>query len=348
MENKINYKLLNFLIILCITFIGIKTFYLWGEIGKEIFSILFPFLLSFIMAYSLYPIVRMLKKIGVRNNIAIISVILVVTCIFVLLFYITIPLIFNQLSSIVDLIKEFIDIISVKYNINLSKIELIVESPLNGLIKKVGSYISLGMINIFTTSIELFTKTIVSIVVAVYLLFDMENIRTFISRNMVKKNKKIYKLTKKIDEELTDYLGGILIFMLIQLIEYSVAFLLIGHPNWLILAILASLTTVIPYFGAFATNMFAVLLSAVISKKLFFLTVIVCILLPNIDGYIISPKVFGKTNNINPVVSIVLTVISAKLFGIIGILLCIPTYIIFKNLFTYYLSEINRTKKIKV
>ena len=42
----------------------------------------------------------------------------------------------------------------------------------------------------------------------------------------------------------------------------------------------------------------------VISTPLFILSLIVTLIFPNIDGYVISPRIYGKTNNINPVVVI--------------------------------------------
>jgi len=88
--------------------------------------------------------------------------------------------------------------------------------------------------------------------------------------------------------------------MIIQLFEYSLLFFIVGHPNWLILGILACLTTIIPYFGGVLTNIIAILTATVISTPLTIATIVICLIFPQLDGYVISPHVYGKTNDINP------------------------------------------------
>ena len=62
--------------------------------------------------------------------------------------------------------------------------------------------------------------------------------------------------------------------MIIQFFEYSILFFVVGHPNWLILGILACITTVIPYFGGLITNIIAIVLASVVSTKLVILTIV--------------------------------------------------------------------------
>ena len=123
------------------------------------------------------------------------------------------------------------------------------------------------------------------------------------------------------DMEITKYLKGLELFMIVQFLEYSFIFFIIGHPNWLILGILASITTVIPYFGGLITNIIALILASVVSTPLLIATTIVCLVFPQLDGYIISPKIYGKTNNVNPLITIVVVSVGGTLLGIGGIIL---------------------------
>ena len=67
-KNKLNYKLLNILMLVVILFLGFKTFEYWSGIVGKIISILIPFIISFAIAYSLYPCVRKLEQKGVRKR----------------------------------------------------------------------------------------------------------------------------------------------------------------------------------------------------------------------------------------------------------------------------------------
>jgi predicted PurR-regulated permease PerM len=114
----------------------------------------------------------------------------------------------------------------------------------------------------------------------------------------------------------------------------------IGHPNWLILGILASVTTVIPYFGGLVTNIIAVILASVVSTPVFIATLAICVICPNIDGYIISPKIYGRTNHINPLWTIFAIFVGGALFGFVGILIALPVYIIINRAYHFFKDDI--------
>ena len=126
-----------------------------------------------------------------------------------------------------------------------------------------------------------------------------------------------------------------------QLFEYTLVFLLIGHPNYLVLGILAAFTTVIPYFGALIVDILELLIASVISTKLFILTVLVVIICPQIDGYIIGPKIYGKTNKLHPLVSIFAVFAGGILGGFWGIVLSLPVAIIIITTVKFFLPDIN-------
>ena len=163
----------------------------------------------------------------------------------------------------------------------------------------------------------------------------MEKIRKKGYKLFTKINIKVLKYIKLIDSELQNYLQGFLIFIIIQLFEYVLIYKIINHPNWLLLALLASLTSVIPYFGGLLTNIVAIILASVCSTKLLYLTILICIIFPIIDGYIISPKVFNKTNDIDPVLSIFFVFISGVVLGFFGILIALPLYIVLNTTYLY-------------
>ena len=64
MKNKLNYKLLNVLVIVAIVCLLYLIKNLWIGIVNNIFSIIAPFLLAFAIAYAIYPMVRKLNNSG--------------------------------------------------------------------------------------------------------------------------------------------------------------------------------------------------------------------------------------------------------------------------------------------
>ena len=152
-----------------------------------------------------------------------------------------------------------------------------------------------------------------------------EKIRLFL---LSLNNKKLYNIIINIDKALTNYLKGTSIIVIVEIIEYTIIYLVVGHPNYLLLGFLAGITTFIPYFGGLFTNIIALITGFCVSKKLFIICLIIAIVVPIIDGYIIDPKIYEKTNKIDNLKAILALVICSNLFGILGVLIAISFYII--------------------
>lgn len=341
-KDKLNFKLLNVLIFAALIYLALNTMNYWGGFISTIFSIILPFLIAFGIAYSLYPIVRKLKKKGLSNRLSVTIVSVSVIFIIIGLIAITVPLVYDQLILLSKTVGEVITDFSSKFEINLGDFQTTINEVLDDLIKSVGKYVSDGTFDFVGKSVGFVTNVIIILIVSIYFLADMEKIRNevknLLTRN--KKKRKTYNYVRVLDRELGQYLNGLAIFIGIQFVEYSLLFRIIGHPNWLLLGILASLTTVIPYFGGLITNIIAVILSSVVSTQLFIATLVVCFIFPNIDGYIISPKVYGKTNNIDPLWTIFAVIAGGALFGIVGIMISLPVYIALNCTFQFYKEDI--------
>lgn len=341
-KDRLNFKLLNILILAVLIYLGLLTSNYWLGFIFKIISILLPFIIAFGIAYSLYPLVRKLKKKGLSNKLSV--TIVAASCIFIIiaLIAITVPLVYDQLILLSQSIADVINDVSEKFAINLGDFKSTVNSVLDDMIKAVGKYVSDGTFDFVGKSLDFLTNAIIILIVSIYFLADMENIRREVkeifTRN--KHKRKTYNYIRVLDRELGQYLNGLAIFIGIQFVEYSLLFRIIDHPNWLLLGLLASLTTVIPYFGGLITNIIAVILASVVSTPLFIATLIICLIFPNIDGYIISPKIYGKTNNINPLWTIFAVVAGGSLFGIAGIMISLPVYIAINCTFNYYKDDI--------
>lgn len=339
-KDKLNYKLVNLLLVLVISYIAIATIDWWGGIISNLLSILFPFLISFSIAYALYPLVRKLQDKGVRKSLAVTLVVVVTSIILFGLLIITIPLVYDQVVTLSKLVMEVISDFSYRFSLDLGGLEDSIIGVFNNIISRVGRYLSTGTLSLVGKSITFITNFIIIYIVSIYFLAGMDGIRRNIKFWLKKRNDRSLSFVRAIDKDLGQYLQGLLIFIVIQLFEYCFLFWIIGHPNWLILGILASVTTVIPYFGGLVTNIIAVILASVVSTPVFVATLAICIICPNIDGYIISPKIYGRTNRINPLWTIFAIFVGGALFKFIGILIALPVYIIINRTYIFFKEDI--------
>ena len=349
MKDKLNFKLINILSLLIIFYIAISTIDWWGGVISKLISILFPFIISFAIAYAFYPLVRKLEDKGVRKNLAVSLVVVLTTTLMLGILIITIPLVYDQLVTLYKLIGELIYDVSHRFSLDLGGFEDSIVGVLNSLISSVGMYVSTGTIQLVGKSVDFITKFIIVYIVSIYFLAGMDDIRKNIKFWLRKTSDRSYNFVKSVDRDLGQYLQGLLIFMVIQLFEYCFLFFIVGHPNWLLLGILASVTTVIPYFGGLVTNIIAVILASVVSTPVFVATLIICIVFPNIDGYVISPKVYGKTNNISALWTIFAIFVGGALFKFVGILIALPVYIIINRAYYFFKEDIkDKIDDIKV
>ena len=343
MSNKLNYKLINILLVVTIVCLIYLIRGLWLGFLSKFIEICFPFLVGFAVSYAIYPFCKKIEVYGIPKWLSI-GIIYFILFGFLVIMGITVfPLLYDQIVLFLSNISAVITDISSTYEIDLGILQKSISTVSTDILKNVGSYISDGAINILNASISVFTNLIIIIAVSVYLLWDMDKIRDFLRKNLKKRNNRLFNYIKKLDIEINNYFNGLLKTILIQFVEYTLAFALIGHPNYLILGILAAVTTVIPYFGGLIVNILAVIIAAVVNTKLFILTLIVCIVCPNIDGYIIGPHVYGKTNQLPALVNIFAVFAGGVLGGVWGIVVSLPIAIVVIATIKFFKEDINNT-----
>lgn len=340
MKKKLDYNLLNILLVVGILYILATTYDIWGGLANKIFHIVLPFLISFVIAYAFSPIVKKLEKKNIKKPIAIFLVIFCVLLLTVGLCYFTFPLLYEQLISFTKLIGSFFNDLSVKFNIDFGALEDTITSNLNLIVQDISKYVSDGAIKLIFTSINIVTNTLVIAILSVYFLIYMDQIRASIKKFFKKFSKKTFNYVKEMDHQMTQYFKGLILVIIVQFFEYSLAFLIIGHPNWLLLGILAAVTTIIPYFGGIIVNFIALIIASAVSLPLFIATAVLVIVCPTLDGYVISPKIYGKTNNVNPIWIIVSVVVGSQLGGIIGIIISLPLFLLIQGTVKYYKEDI--------
>lgn len=339
-DRKLSYKLLNILLILGICFLFYNTLGLWQFVIDKTLAIVSPFVVSFAVAYALYPFLLKLQSKGIRKSIAIILMLVCIIGFFAIILSLLIPIISEQIGALSSVVLKFVQDISSKYNIDLNYLQKDL-SDINGLVTGVGKSIGDFSFSFISKSIDFLSKFVICFITSIYFLADMDKIRAKLKNMLIKRHKKAYNYLKKLDYEVSQYFVGLEKYIVIQFIEYTLIFLLIGHPYYLILGLLCSFTTIIPYFGGIFSNIIACITAFFVSRWLFILTLIVAIICPNIDGYIISPRVYGKTNNIPTLVTIFAVFAGGILYGVVGIIIGLPVAIILLSTYRFYEEEIS-------
>lgn len=318
MKNKdgINYILLNSTFFVLILYLLSKL-----NILTPILNIITILFLSIILSYIVYPIYKVLNR--YCNNIISIVIIYLSLILFILFLVYSIIPNTNFINKVIDLltnILKFIDRLNIKYSLNIN---------LDMYLENIVSYVINNGMNIITNIVNYLSKFIFIIILSICILLNVDYIKEFV--NKIKHNKLLYN----INDKLKNYLFANIKILFIQFIEYTLIFFIIGHPNYLLLGLLNSINTFIPYIGSLLTNVLAITTASVISKKLLILTSIVSILLPNIDAYVISPKIYKDTNKLPETLCIISIILFGLLFNFFGIVLAVPILIIIIEILKY-------------
>jgi len=340
-KNKIDYKLINIAVIALIIYLVYHTGNLWLGITAKFWQMLLPFFLAFIVAYALYPFLKYLMDKKIPKALAVGIVIFVVLGSVAILGGIIVPLLFDQIISLLNTLITFIKEFSLNSEIEFGTLQDTLTTTFNDIIVNVGKYATDGVTKVINVSMDYIATGVIAFSAAVYLLVDMEEIRKKTKKLLRKKSKRAHQYVKILDTEMKNYLVGMLKVMIITVFEYSIAYMIIGHPNAILLGVLAMVGGLIPYFGGMITNVVAAVTAFVISPALFIRTVITFVVLSAVDGYIINPLVYGKTNNVHPLIVIMSVFIGGKLFGIIGIMISFPLAVILLSTIKFFKEDIN-------
>lgn len=348
-KNKIDFKLINIALIMLIIFLMYQTGNLWIGIFDKVIDMVTPLFVSFAIAYALYPLLCFFTKHKVPKGLGIAIILVILLCIIIFFVFSVFPLLFEQLINLFNTIMTLLKDISINYDLNISTLQDSLMNVFNDIIVSLGRYVSNGAMNIIGVSIQYVTMIFIVLSITVYFLLDMEKIREGIKSFLLQKSKKAYRYVSLLDHQMKSYLSGFVKIMFISLVEYTLVYMIIGHPNAALLGFLALLSNLIPYFGGIVTNILAAITAIVVSPALFVRTIIAFGILSAVDGYFINPLVYGKSNEVPPLVVIMSVFAGGILFGTMGIVISLPLAIIILTTIRYFKEDINdKIEDIKV
>ncbi len=134
----------------------------------------------------------------------------------------------------------------------------------------------------------------------------------------------VMRLALKSREQMGVWLRGQLALMVsIFLLIYG-ALSLIGIPYALVLALFAALLEIIPFIGPMVSAIPAIVLALAVSPVHALVTAGAYLVIQQVEGNILVPKIMQKVAGMNPIVSVLAVLIGARVGGIVGAVLSIP------------------------
>ena len=132
--------------------------------------------------------------------------------------------------------------------------------------------------------------------------------------------------------------GQVITSVVISVFTFVVLFS-VGVPNAAAFAVLAGFVDIIPIVGAVIAVVMPTLAAFQESTTEAIIVLALLLLYQQFEDRILTPRVYGQTLNLPPVIVLVAVLIGGQLFGIPGVLLALPAAAVARVVLDYYLVQ---------
>lgn len=181
---------------------------------------------------------------------------------------------------------------------------------------------------------------VVAVVVTVYLLMGQEHYlaqcrKLFyaVSRNK-RFNRAVMEACHQANRIFSGFISGKLLDSLIVGIICFVCLSVMRMPYTLLISVIVGVTNIIPMFGPFIGAIPSAFLLLLVSPSKCLLFLVFIIILQQVDGNIIGPKILGDSTGLSSFWVMFAIIVGGGLFGFMGMLFGVPTFAVI-----YYLIQ---------
>ena len=299
--------------------------------------------ISILLGFILAPFVKMLEGKGFSRTIST----LIIFILFGFLVYFglsfVIPKFVFQMDQLIGSLKDF----SLNEELNLLETKILRIFPFfnqGELSLKVQGIISTTFndsINHITQYISSIVSTAAFVVIVPFIAFYLLKDSSVIQKGLIhivpnKYFEMSYWILKSVSLQLGRFVRGWVFDAIFVGTAIGFGFYFIGLSNALPLGVIAGIGHLIPYLGPLIGGIPAIVLSIVQTGDLSQVPLIMLIvtLTYTLDNGLVQPYVFSKSVDMHPIIIIILIIIGSELFGLIGMLLAVPTATVVKTAVT--------------
>lgn len=314
-------------------------------------SVMFPFIIGFVIAFLLNPIVKLFEKRvfsgweckGKLKRTLSVLIAFVLTLIFlVFLCYLIIP---SVLDSLYDLINnsdlyierfsKFVTNVFEKNHLDMNQVSNIVGTS-DEFLNKMTTFAASAIPSIVSTSygiVRAVMNVFIGIVAAVYLLLDKEKFMGFVKKinyALLPKGMAVYfrGMVTVCRDVFYDFIVGKAIDSLIIGIICYVGLSILQIKYAPLLSVIVGFTNMIPVFGPFIGAVPGMLLLLIVEPIQCLYFALFIFALQQFDGNILGPLILGDKLGIPSFFILFSVTVGGAFFGIVGMFVGVPTFAI--------------------
>ena len=181
----------------------------------------------------------------------------------------------------------------------------------------------------------------ITLMLAAYLMLTRERIVAFFMSLVRPSWRPSFRdLLQRVDRGLAGVVRGQLIICLLNGVLSAIGFAIVGLKYWPVLALVATVLSLIPIFGSIISAIPAVALGLTQSVGTAAFVLVWIIGVHQLEANLLNPKIMGDAAKIHPVLVIFSLLVGEHFFHTVGALLAVPCMSIAQSLFTHIRSRL--------
>ncbi len=194
------------------------------------------------------------------------------------------------------------------------------------LLTEYGAKTAEGFLTIVVSTISILALFIIIPVFAAYLLIDAENLKRLLLGNLPKRARpKTLKVIGDLDQVIGGFIRGQLIVAAVVGALITLMLLLLHVKYAVLIGVIAGILEIIPYVGAFAGAVPAILIALFSNGwQNALLVTLGFVIINQLEGHVIAPNIVSGSVGLSPFVVLLALLTGAELLGIPGMLIAVP------------------------
>lgn len=315
-------------------------------------TITLSILVAAMLAYFLNPMVKSVRKrLKISDNLAILTVFLIVILIFLILGFTVFPKTISDIKNLIikfpeyykqtlESINDFFNQYELFKGINLDN-ELIIDN-ISKIYKKQTANAGNLLVNSAKNVMSFVFSLVLTPIFAFYFLKDKDKIKEKF-KDMIPEARKerLIRLFSNIHNDMTKYIIGKIKMAIFVGFATFIMLLALGVEFSFVIGIITCVADIVPYVGPLMGLIPAFVFAFIDSPIKALWIFILYILIQWVENNIVGPKILSKETGFHPIVVLFLLILGAALFGFLGMILSVPIALVIKTVYNEYVVNKN-------
>ena len=316
-------------------------------------GVLIPLLLGFAITFMLEPLAAFLERHGRSRHAAVLFTLLIAIVTVTLALVFLLPSIFHQLRESVDKLplavragaarlQGLLGVAQQRLSPEMfarlqSSISEFTDHPA-ALTSRAGTWLSRGLLGLVSVGTAAIGLVIVPFFVY-YLLLDLDRLKLVVQRQIPVRHRGVgIRLMHEVGVVVRGYVRGRFLIACIMASIYATGLLILRVPLWAGIGMIAGVIGIIPYLGVTSGILLALAFAALDGAGAGRLlgVLVVFFIAQMTEDYVLTPRIIGGKLELHPMLVFIALIVAGDLYGLLGLVLAIPTLAVLKVFVTFF------------